>query len=436
MINQNSQLRDPSKLDLWICCLLVASFCYELPLIEITNYDRLNPRLVDVMTIIAFFFTGWKRNKKNKLLRAWEILTIIFVVVALISFVALLPLNYGYFSLFFAIKYIETLIGLYILTGFNWQNHHIDKLLRFFCYGIIFAGTWGLLQLLGIIGSERYLPNGELLTLRPGIVLATFGVTYFHSGVMGALGCGIALLLLERKAISLPMFLLAFSASLFLATFSGSRGALGMAVIIIAIMVIRNRRLLLYAFIAAIIAATSGVATLVQDHSATSERFDRTTESNTVAERLGANYFRLFGETIDYHGVKLLFVGGGFYAVPMPDENGNRKYRVSYGFHNIYFFAIEQAGLLAFFALLNFFFLAIKHALKNRKNGYASCGFAIIVGIMLIGWTGQIFLHGFGTENMVTFQVFLIIILASMSKQDPKKYKKVAQPYAASITNT
>mgnify|MGYP005692965273 FL=1 len=124
----------------------------------------------------------------------------------------------------------------------------------------------------------------------------------------------------------------------------------------------------------------------------------------------------MFGDVVNYHGIKLLLVGGGFYAVPMPDQNGNPKYRISYGFHNIYFFAIEQAGLLAFFAMLSFFYLSIKHALKNRKNGYATCSLAIIVGILLIGWAGQIFFHGFGTENMVTFQVFLIILLASMSK--------------------
>ncbi len=434
MTSSNSLLRDPSKLDLWICCIFVASFCYELPLIEITSYDRLNPRLVDVMTVIAFFFTSWKRNKSNKLLRAWELLTVIFVIVALISFVALLPINYGYFSLFFAIKYIETLVGIYILTGFNWQNYHIDKLLRFFCYGIIFAGVWGLLQLLGIIGSERYLPNGELIVVPPGVILATFGVTYFHSGVMGAIGCGIALLLLQRKAIFFPMFLLAFTASIFLAIFSGSRGALGMAVIIIAIMVIRNRRLFLYACVAGIIAATSGVATLVEDYSATAARLESTSEKNTVSQRLGTDYFNMFGDVVNYHGIKLLLVGGGFYAVPMPDQNGNPKYRISYGFHNIYFFAIEQAGLLAFFAMLSFFYLSIKHALKNRKNGYATCSLAIIVGILLIGWAGQIFFHGFGTENMVTFQVFLIILLASMSKHDPKRYKRIAQRPEPSIT--
>ena len=434
MPSSNSQLRDPSRLDLWICCLFVAAFCYELPLIEITSYDRLNPRLVDVMTVVAFFFTSWKRNKSNKLLRAWELLTIVFVLAALISFAALLPINYGYFSIFFAIKYIETLVGLYILTGFNWQNHHIDKLLRFFCYGIIFAGAWGLLQLLGVIPTERYLPNGELVVVPPGIVLASFGVTYFHSGVMGALGCGVALLLLERKAIFFPMFLLALAASLFLATFSGSRGALAMAIIIITIMVIRNRRLLLFACIAGIIAATSGVATLVEDYSATSARLESSTEKNSVTQRLGADYFDLFGETINYHGIKLLLVGGGFYAVPMPDGNGDPKYRVSYGFHNIYFFAIEQAGLLAFFAMLSFFYLSIKHAVRNRKNSYATCGLAIIIGIMLIGWTGQIFLHGFGTENMITLQVFLIILLSSMSKQDPKRYKKIIQRSPPSIT--
>jgi hypothetical protein len=424
MARVNQKLRNPNKRDVLICSLLVLAFCYELPLIEITSYDRFNPRLVDVMTVIALIFTRWRRNPNNKLLRIWEVMTGIFVTVAVISYVVLLPPPYGYYSLFFAFKYVETLAGLWVLTGFAWQNHHIEKMLRFFCYGMIFAGAYGLLQYFGVIGSERYLPTGMLIVKQEDIILATFGITYFHSGMMGAIGTGVATALLQRKAIALPIFGLAFSASAFLALFSGSRSGLAAMIIILAIMLSKSWKHLALGGVLLGAIAGVGVVDYVRDNSVTSQRIEDTENKNSVENRLTADYLQLFGPTLKLHGIKMLLVGGGFYAVPIADSSSSDglKYRVAYGFHNIHFFTLEQAGLGAFIIAIYFWYQVVKRGVRARHNELGRLGLAVALVIVSIGWVGQIFYHGFGTENMVTFQLFLMIALITMVKNDnPKK---------------
>lgn len=427
-LTKTSTLRNPRKRDLLICCLLVFSFCYELPLIELTSYDRFNPRLVDVMTIFALFTTKWRRNKNNSLVRAWEYLTIIFVCAAIIAFLFLLPRQYGYYSIFFAGKYVETLLGIWILTGFNWQNHHIEKMMRFFCYGMIMAGTWGVLQYIGVLGSERYLPNGELIVKQSNTILATFGITYFHSGIMGAMGAGIALTLFQRKAINKIIFALAFCASGFLALFSGSRAGLAVFLLIVAVILSKDLKTMLVSGVIIAAIASAGLYNYVSENSITAQRIQDSASHNTVEKRLKADYFGLFGEIVSFHGAKLFAVGGGFYAVPLNDTRGSGiRYRIGYGFHNIHFFPIEQAGIAAFIAAGVFWYRSLKKGFERRKEALPRCGLAIAASIFTVGWAGQIFFHGFGTENMVTFQVFIMVILISMAKKEQKTMRRASK---------
>jgi len=436
--NTFDHLRSPNKRDIILCTLLLMSFCYELPLVEITAYDRFNPRLFDISLLVAALFTGWKRNKKLKIVRIWEILTGIFVFSAIISFIALLPIQYGYFSLFFAGKYIETLLALWIMTGLAWKKEHIENLLKFFCIGMIFAGIWGLLQLLGILNSERYLPNGTKIVTQSGIILATFGPTYFHSGVMGAIGTGISLSLFMNGSISKKIFAPAFLASLFLATFSGSRAALALAVFIVLVLIVKNIKYIAIStsFLFTLL-LIPGVTQFMQDNSVTIQRIEDTGSHNSIERRASANYFEVMANTISVHGPSLVAVGGGFYAVPMPDRQGNMKYRVGYGLHNIHFFTFEQAGLAAFLVALYFWYIVIRTGYKNKSHPLGRCGLGISAGIALFGWTGQIFYHGFGTENMISAQLILLALLLYYSPNEsageataaPEKEKKKSFTY-------
>lgn len=430
MINNNTfdHLRKPGKRDILLCTLLLVSLCYELPLAEITAYDRLNPRLFDVTLIIAIFFTNWKRNKKLKIVRVWEILTGIFVFSAIVSYMILLPIKYGYFSLFFAGKYIETLFALWIMTGLAWKKEHIEHLLKYFCIGMIFAGTWGLLQFIGIFDSDRYLPDGTKILMKSGIVLATFGPIYFHAGVMGAIGAGISLSLFMNRSISKKLFIPAFIASVFLASFSGSRAALALVIFIILVLVIKNFK---YIAITTVLVSTilliPGVKTFMQDNSVTVQRIEKNSVNNTIERRAGANYFAMMANTISVHGPSLILFGGGFYAVPMPDSQGNMKYRVGYGLHNIHFVTFEQAGFAAFLVAIYFWFTAINTGYKNKEHPLGRCGLGISAGIALLGWTGQIFYHGFGTENMLSAQLILITLLLYYGNSE-FSYEKTSSP--------
>ena len=411
----------PNKKTRNICALIIFSFFFELPLVEFTQYDRLNPRLFDLALILALFNVRWSINRANSVVLSWELLTATFVFSAIVSFALLVPIKYGLYSLFFGFKYIECLLALWILTGIQWTREDILYFLKAANLGIIVAGTWGFLQFLGYLPQERYLPTGEKIVTQEGVILATFGSTYFHSGFMGAAGAGICLLLMLKKAFPIYLTVPGVFFGLFLALFSGSRSALVMALIIIGSIVFRNTKHLVISVVCFFfLLLANPVIDYIKTNSLTFKRLEEGGAS-TVEGRISANYLDLVPIYWETHGAKLLAVGGGFYVVPLPNSSGELKYRIGYGLHNIHFFPLEQAGVLAFLFSIYFWFIVFKKCIENyRKNEFAPLGVGLAISIFIVGWFGQIFFFGFGTENMVVFQVIMIALLLHGSTETPK----------------
>ena len=81
------------------------------------------------------------------------------------------------------------------------------------------------------------------------------------------------------------------------------------------------------------------------------------------------------------------------------------------------FLRVEQGGILAFLLFIAFLVVAFKQLYKVafRTPVPEDRAFAFGMGIyfavlMLIGWGGQIFWRGFGTENFNTYIVMLLVI--------------------------
>ncbi len=417
-----SSVRPAGAAAVFWCGLLLLSLSYELPLHELTSYDRLNPRLFDVVLVLAAVFSGWRLRVKDAFVGSWLAVTLIFVMIGGLSFGFLLPGEYRYFSLFYSIKYIEILLFLLIISGFDWNREQIATLIKCFAIGVALAGVWGLLQKLGILPSERFLPNGEQINLSRGAVLATYGPTYFHSGVMGAMGATAALALRMQNRISWLLFLPLFASGAFLAIFAGSRA--GLALLLIACSLILFRRSLYVVLgvgVVSVVLLLPGVLDYLTGESITVQRILDTEHSNSVENRISMGSLAQFGRLIDYHGAGLLLYGGGFYAVPMPDLSGLVKYRVGYGIHNIHLFPLEQAGILGFFASLTFWVVALAKGLRARTTIMGASGLALLASIFAIGWAGQIFFLGFGTENMLAAQLGVIFLLLTYSSAKPRE---------------
>ena len=101
----------------WLCGLIL-SFCYELPLVELTTMYRVNPTFFDIFFVLGMLtvFPGLQRTSElPKLLRVWTWIVVVFCVCAVVWFPAF-PWYYGKYSLFFAVKYVEGLLMMYIIA--------------------------------------------------------------------------------------------------------------------------------------------------------------------------------------------------------------------------------------------------------------------------------------------------------------------------------
>ena len=416
-----TQTKPAGRAAVFWCGLLLLSLSYELPLYEVTSYDRLNPRLFDVVLVLAAVFSGWRLRIKDAFVGSWLAVTLSFVLIGGLSFLFLLPDDYRFFSLFYAIKYIEIMLFLLIISGFDWSREQIVTLIKCFVAGVAFAGAWGILQKLGLLPTERYLPSGELINVSQGAILSTYGPTYFHAGIMGAMGATAALALRMENRLSWLWFVPLFSLSVFLAVFAGSRAGLALFLFAAGLALFRRSLyVVLGIVVVTLLLLLPGVLDYLLGESITVQRIVDTEHANSVEGRISLGTLGQLARLIDYHGAGIFLYGGGFYAVPMPDLSGLVRYRVGYGIHNIHLFPLEQAGIMGFLACMTFWVVALSKAWRARVGSLGASGLSLLVGIAVIGWAGQIFFLGFGTENMLAAQLGIIYLLIAAGQSASK----------------
>jgi len=424
---------------MFVLCFLFASFSYELPLVYITSRYRLNPRIFDVAALMLIFYwllignsRGWRVNLSHPLLKPWLTLVSVFIMMAAIT-VLFVPLDLFRYSARFAFRYVLASIVLLIVLSAPLAESQKRRLLWVALLGGTWVSFYGVLQMLGVASAARILPSGDFTEVAVGAITSTLGPSYFHAGQFGILS-GLIGLTLFRCSTGFPRTIAGVLGvfSMIPAVASGSRaGFVGLLIALVVLGSQREYRKYVTSFLMGGLVAV--VVGLAYSGSLTESRITRhsasTQEKTEVSWVRGQQFIRTFVLVEETVGPRLWMFGGGFYVTPIGD-----RHRVGYGVHNIFFFPLEQAGVLGFAASI-WIWITLWKGLRPRRNRppenltdtYLRVAmFSYLAALGIIGWAGQIFWLGFGNEILGTYQ-FLLFGLAMM----PSRTQEADSPAVA-----
>lgn len=410
---------------LWLCGLIL-SFAYERPLFNITSYDRINPRLFDIFVLLGVL-TVLPHLSKNvrppHLFRNWAMIVSVFCLCAIIWAIFILPWEYGKFSVFFALKYLEGLIAIYISLRIPLDSHQKQTIHYFISVGGIFVAIYTIYQFNYGSNIIEIVP-GKFVRTTLGSVTGPLGYAYFHIAQFSSLAFIMTLGLItytRNKIIKIIYSVLAIFVAwpLF---YSGSRTGLGLIAISFPIVLLLNRKLrgsmaiVILCIFLLILGTGINVSKSIHNSTAlTIQRFlgiEQTKSPNRLISRLTLPK-RFTIEQYRWKGLSVPLIGAGFYVAPVY-TGGWERYRVGYGIHNAYLFALEQGGLFAFILFIVFVIRLLKNLNKMRNaedltdSTFAVGMFAFFIALLLAGMAGLVFWMGVGT---VHFNVYLVLLL-------------------------
>ncbi len=407
----------------WLCSL-VLSFAHELPLAYLTPFDRTNPRLFDVLSLIGVVVLCSKETRTGKFPRPfslWSALIIWFCFCAII-WAIFLPPNYGNIAVFRALKYVQGLIVVFIALQIPIDEKRKKVLQSMMVFGGLYIATFCVFQ---------YVRGDTLIQVRDGLFVdvglrnltGPFGASYFQLAQTSSLFF-IFSLFQSLQAKSLPMRFVYLAASCFISWplfASGSRTGLGLFVVSLLVAIVVERRLrrtvlalgiVLIGFI--LIGFGHWVELLMSGNTLQRAVNMRDGSANGLANRLLAVIH--FPLSTYAAGALVLAIGGGFYVAPVV-INGVDLYRIDYGLHSFYLFPLEQGGVLAFTLFIYFIISSFRHLQisRNTRNStdrnFANATFAYFVATLVAGIGGHNFWQGFGSGNVNTL-ILLIVMLA------------------------
>lgn len=417
------------KVEFWWLYGLILSFAHEWPILVLTSMDRINPRLFDVMVVIGILFVLPKLRRAVRLPREfyyWALIVTIFVFCAIIYAFFLLPFEYGQYSLFFAVKYVEGLLAIYIVLKIPLSIKQKRMIIWAIAIGGVYVATFSIYQYFTTsAGGTIEIAPGKFVRYFSKILTGPLSYNYFHLAQFSSLCTIVTLSLVETVRgtvkrwgvvalagfVSWPLF------------FSGSRTGLALLAFSTAFgfLLLRGAKshflgLLLAIGVVLIVAPISTNMEMLNE-SATFSRLSGSEGSHNSIENRLTSVFRL--NLDNYRWSTLMpFIGGGFYVVPTI-EGSYERYRVGYGFHNTYLFAFEQGGILAAIAFLYFLYAIIRKLNHVRKvsaaadRAFSIAALSYMLASLPIYLAGQVFWIGFGSGH---FNTFLLIVLLIASR--------------------
>ncbi len=414
-----------TKLELCWLCALVLSFAYERRLVPLTPYDRANPRLFDVVFVIGVLIALLGRRRPLGLpraLRTWRALVLWFCACAILWAVFFLPWEYGKFSLFFAWQYLVGLLAACMVLRIPITAPQKQTLMMLAVAGGIFVSLYCIPEYLSENTLVR-LTGDKSVVVAPGTLLGPLGSTYFHLVQYQALAFCIACMVASaarthRARIGWAAAALFISWPLF---FSGARsgpGLLAVSIGALAVMEKGARKTLAVMAVLLIVLFLLMGTDPIRDaltSGRTAQRLrDFSQGSGSIQSRM--LLFERFDITAyRWSGASVPFIGAGFGVAPTY-SGGFPTYRVDYGTHNIYLFALEQAGLPGLLLFLAFLARVLKGLTRARNSPaapdqcLAGALTAFLVAILIVGFAGQVFWRGFGTVNFNTYLIVLLMI--------------------------
>jgi len=427
LLSYQGHTRKPSqarKIEfLWLIGLIL-SFAHERPILVLTSMDRVNPRLFDMMVVIGFLFVLPRLRRSVRLPRefyCWALIVTIFVFCALVYAVFFLPLEYGKFSLFFAAKYIEGLLAIYIALKIPLSQEQKKKVMWAIVIGGIYVAIFCVYQYFTTTaGGMVEIAPGKFVHYFEHVLTGPLGFNYFHLAQFSSLCAIVTLSLVETVSGTAKRWGIVALAGFvsWPLLFSGSRTGLALLLLSMGIgfLLLRGAKSgligLLFAIGVTLVIAQSFTSVEILNKSTTFSRLSESENSgNSIENRLSS----IFWFDLDSYEWRtwMPLIGGGFYVAPRI-YGSSVNYRVGYGFHNTYLFAFEQGGILAAMAFLCFLYAVIRKLNRVRNVGaaadrvFAIAALSYMLASLPVYFAGQIFWMGFET---VHFNAFLLIVL-------------------------
>ena len=400
---------------IWFVSLL-CSFGYELPLFIVSSIDKFNPRLYDVLFVLGLFIFNTKilTPNKNRVLNIWGKTIIWMSICAFITFL-IVPHKYGIYSIYYAFRYFQgyLIIKMLFLCREFIKIHTLEVI--FIVIGLI-VSVFSIPQYLGRTSVALEASPDQVFSVSSGIMIGPYSSTYFALAQIipiCLLFCINRILRNKKQFLWWAPCALLF---LFIGTNCGSRTAFLLTVggLLVYFLVLSPGKTSIIALtslgiLLAIWGGHSGGLSSLEDkffsENATLAR-EKELEGTTDSASSRVDYYKGFKfETYDLNTM-MPICGSGFYVSPI-----NGRYRVGYGFHNNYIFAVEQMGILGLLLFLILLFVVLRGSYSARHNNdVGKVMFAFTLVLCVANMTGQIFWQGFGTCDMNTLVVFLMAL--------------------------
>lgn len=405
---------------------LIASFAYEKPILNLTSFDRLNPRLFDVATITGLLILPmvFKTKVFNPVFRTYRNMIIWFGVCCVLTLLVYqFPVNMNVYVLFYYVNYLQELFVVYLAVKICYEILPIKAInILFVCIGLYLFVYAFFEYKFGVAGQVEYAP-GKFIQKPAGVVWGPFGNTYFQ--ISNYLPFVVVMIFSYastfRGAKRMGLIGVSILAGWPL-LYTGSRTGLSLLLGVVFIFILLRYKTVYALGISIVLLAFCGIVFY---------KFSNADEYNTISRGVSqedehsANSIEnrvLLFEDFDMQsyakgGAFVPYFGGGFYVAPR-----NNGFRVGYGFHNIYVFPFEQAGILG----VVFFYLFIRASLrglwkskrivKNKISYEYMFLLSVIsywVASLLIGVAGHTFWRGFATNNLNTLRILTLVIATS-----------------------
>lgn len=421
----------------WLCGLML-SFSYERPLAYLTPFDRTNPRLFDLFLITGILFILPRLRHHVSLPKSFKIWGFL---VAWFSFCAvlwtgLLDWNYAIFSLFCAAKYVGGLIAIYMAIRIPLNNHRKRTIHGILVVSGVFVAIYCIPEYFSG-NSSVLVRQGLEVNLGKGVLVGPFGASYFQLAQTSSLYFAFALtfFLSSRRKI---MHYMGPLISIFIAWplfFSGARTGLALVLISLAVLIIIEKRLRKVFFSLMLFILLLGFvfdASFVSEGLKSGTTIQRLENNQEGAHSIGKRMSQTFNFSWSSYkaGNLLPLIGGGFYVAPVSLGGNNYYYRIDYGIHSIYLFALEQAGILGLILFLWFLFASAKSLLRRIKSRhsidqkFAKAFIAYFVATLIVGIGGHNFWQGFGSGNYNSLFMICLLISLIPSYELPSKMCK------------
>jgi len=398
--------------DIWLY-LMLFSFFYELPIFYMTNMDRINPRLYDIMFIIGLFLFYREiisEKVENIIYKNWKYIVYWFLFCSIIWTIIDFPLEISAFSLLFALRYLQGLLVLKLLLIHPKLSFDVIGKVSFM--GTVFISIYCLYEYnVGYVGGIYEIAPGKYLDVYADSVFGPLSPSYLHLGQLLPLSVIVSFAYILKNDLGRIWYIVLFAAS-WPIFFAGSRAGLFLFFmsIILFCFIYRNviwKMLPLIAILIVLFLWSYNSIILNFENARTLNRFEELNDSdgtNSITARLSV--FERFNIEEYDNGVLMPLIGAGFNAAPV---NGN--YRIDFGIHSMYLYPIEQSGLFGFFLFLLLLYRIIKLLFKEKEYSYYVGALLVyILAMLCVGFGNQNFWRGGSTGNLNTYIVLLACV--------------------------